>query len=106
MSTRYTEGSPCLQVRPNILEPQLQGKRKVNPHYLESYRTALQAAMLLPFGRRGTPHDRAGVLALGQQPVLRAVLAAEGCAAALCSELQDSGEMKLSTLIGAIVTAE
>ena len=78
-----TEGSPCLQVRPNILELQLQGKRKVNPHYLESYRTALQAAMLLPFGRRGTPHDRAGVLALGQQPVLRAILAAEGCVAAL-----------------------
>ena len=86
-------------MRPNILELQLQGKRKVNPHYLESYRTALQAAMLLPFGRRGTPHDRAGVLALGQQPVLRAVLAAEGCVAALCSvpEMQDSGEMKLST---------
>ena len=73
----------CLQVRPNILELQLQGKRKVNPHYLESYRTALQAAMLLPFGRRGTPRDRAGVLSLGQQPVLRAILAAEGCAAAL-----------------------
>ena len=71
----------CLQVRPNILELQLQGRSKVNPHYLESYRTALQAAMLLPFGRRGTPHDRTGVLALGQQPVLRAILAAEGCAA-------------------------
>ena len=31
-----------LQVRPNILELQLQGTGKVNPHYLESYRTALQ----------------------------------------------------------------
>ena len=31
-----------MRVRPNILELQLQGKRKVNPHYLESYRTALQ----------------------------------------------------------------
>ena len=37
-----------LQVRPNILELQLQGKRKVNPHYLESYRTALQVAHSRP----------------------------------------------------------
>ena len=83
----------CMQVRPNILELQLQGRSKVNPHYLESYRTALQAAMLLPFGRRGTPRDRAGVLSLGQQPVLRAILAAEGCAAVLhpVPELQDCG---------------
>ena len=94
-----TEGRLCGQVRPNILELQLQGRSKVNPHYLESYRTALQAAMLLPFGRRGTPHDRAGVLSLGQHPVLRAVLAAEGCAAVLhpVPELQDCSAMCLAT---------
>ena len=99
ISTCNAEGSLCLQVRPNILELQLQGRSKVNPHYLESYRTALQAAMLLPFGRRGTPHDRAGVLSLGQQPVLRAVLAAEGCAAVLhpVPELQDCSAMCLTT---------
>ena len=67
-----------LQVRPNILELNLDRKRKVNPHYLESYRTALQAAMLLQFTRRGTPQGRAGILALGQQPALRAICAAEG----------------------------
>ena len=72
------ELAPCKQVRPNILELQLQGKSKLNPHYLESYRTALQAAMLLQFSRRGTPQGRAGILALGQQPALRAILAAEG----------------------------
>ena len=33
-----------MRVRPNTLELQLQGKRKVNPHYLESYRTALQVS--------------------------------------------------------------
>ena len=38
----------CAQVRPNCLELQLQGKRKVNPHYLESYRTALQVAHSRP----------------------------------------------------------
>ena len=72
----------CEQVRPNILELQLQVKGnlkgKGNPHYLESYRTALQAAMVLQFSRRGTTQGRAGVLALGQQPALRAILAAEG----------------------------
>ena len=68
----------CGQVRPNILELQLQGSRKVDPHYLESYRTALQAAMVLQFGCRGSPQGRAGILALGQQPALRAILAAEG----------------------------
>ena len=66
------------QVRPNVLELQLQGSSKLDPHYLESYRTALQAAMLLQFSQRGTPHGRAGILSLGQQPALRAVLAAEG----------------------------
>ena len=61
-----------------MLELQHQGKLKVNPHYLDSYRTALQAAMVLQFTRRGTPQGRAGILALGQQPALRAILAAEG----------------------------
>ena len=65
-------------MRPNPLELQLQRFRQVNPHYLESYRTGLQAAMLLQFSRRGTPRGRAGVLALGQNTALRAVLAAEG----------------------------
>ena len=70
--------SGFVQVRPNVLELQLRGKSKINPHYLDSYRTALQAAMLLQFSRRGTPKGRAGILGLGQQPALRAVLAAEG----------------------------
>ena len=77
-------------MRPNCLELQLQGKRKVNPHYLESYRTALQAAMILQFGCRGTPQGRAGILALGKQPALRAVLAAEGCEPR-CSIMPASG---------------
>ena len=76
-STPASETSVA-QVRPNVLELQLKGKGKLNPHYLESYRTALQAAMLLQFSQRGTPQGRAGILSLGQQPALRAVLAAEG----------------------------
>ena len=79
----FTEDSPCVQMRPDILELQLEDRRQLNPHYLISYGTALQTAMLLPYGRRGTPLDRAGLLALGQQPVPRATLAAEGCAAVL-----------------------
>ena len=78
MSLLPSPSAPPLQVRPNILELNLDRKRKVNPHYLESYRTALQAAMLLQFTRRGTPQGRAGILALGQQPALRAICAAEG----------------------------
>ena len=70
-----------------MLELQLQGGSKLDPHYLESYRTALQAVMLLQFSQRGTPQDRAGILSLGQQPALRAVLAAEGCAPAALLDL-------------------
>ena len=43
-----------------------------------STESPMQAAMLLQFGRLGTPQARAGVLALAQDPALRAVLAAEG----------------------------
>ena len=93
-----TGGSLGVQVRPNMLELQLQGKRKLNPHYLESYRTALQAAMLLPFSRRGNPRERAGVLALGRHPVLGAILAAEGCAAVLCS----GRELQVSSGVGCV----
>ena len=56
----------------------MQRSGKVNPHYLESYRTALQAAMLLQVTRRGSAAGRAGILALGQDPALRAIFAAEG----------------------------
>ena len=75
---RHLTQDVLVQVRPNVLELGMQGKRKVNPHYLDSYRTALQAAMVLQFTRRGTPRGRAGVLALGQNKAMRAIFAAEG----------------------------
>ena len=40
--------------------------------------SALQAAMLLQFTRRGTAPGRAGALALGRHPAVRSILAAEG----------------------------
>ena len=82
------------RLRPNVLELGMQGSRKVNPHYLESYRMALQAAMLLQFTRRGTPRRRAGVLALGQSPALRAIFDAEGCAGCIsdaCISMLEAG---------------
>ena len=70
-----SKGAP---IESDLLTDQCLPLCQVNPHYLESYRTALQAAMLLHFTRRGAAKGRAGVLALGQNPGLRALLAAEG----------------------------
>ena len=41
-SSKCQQQQKLAQVRPNILELQLQATRGVEPHYLESYRTALQ----------------------------------------------------------------
>ena len=60
----------------------LQASRKISVHMLNAYRVALLAALRLQFTRRGLPGGRAGVLALlGSNPVLRELLAAEGCVA-------------------------
>ena len=47
---------------------------------LESYRGALMAAMHRHLSRPARPQDRAGVLGLAKDPVLRELLASEGCA--------------------------
>ena len=48
------------------------------PHLLESYRLGLAAAVLLQFSHRGLPQERAAALGLGDNKVLRELLAEDG----------------------------
>ena len=61
-----------------------QAGRRVDPHYLSSYREALLAAIHRQLSRPAKPQDRQGVLGLAKNPILRDLLASEGCACACC----------------------